>query len=110
MGNWKKKTFQQIAMQCVAYVAQNFGKNVVIMFGVYPQKSTTKDHAHKSRTQSTGIGSDVQVTVATKLAIKKNAFLSNTRNKQNIINSFSEILVKEGLKTIHAHNDADTLK
>ena len=97
-------------MQCVAYVAQNFGKNVVTVFGGYPKKSTTKDHQHKSRTQSTDIGSDVQVTAATKLAIKKNVFLSNTRNKQNIINLFSEIFVKERLKTIHAHNDADTLK
>ena len=83
-------------MQCVAYVAQNFGKNVVIVFDGYPQKPATRDHAHKFRAQSTGIGSDVQVTATTKVAIKNDVFLSNTQNKPNIINLFSEILVKEG--------------
>ena len=60
MGNWKKQTtFQQIAMQCVIYVTHNFGKNVVMVFGGYPQKSTTKDHVHKSRAQSTDLGPHV---------------------------------------------------
>ena len=55
MGNWKKQTtLQQIAMQCVAYVTQNFGKNVVIVFDRCHQKPTTKDHARKSRAKSTG--------------------------------------------------------
>ena len=80
-------------MQCVAYVTQNFGKNVVIVFDGYPEKPTTKDHAHKSRAQSTGIGPDVQVTAITKLSIKKDVLLSNTQNKQSIINLFSEILL-----------------
>ena len=79
MGNWKKQTtFHQIAMQCVAYVTRNFGKNVVLVFNGYPQNPTTKDDAHKSRAQSAGTGPDVQVTATTKLAIKKDVFLSNT--------------------------------
>ena len=36
-------------------------------------------------------------------------FLSNTRNKQNIIIFFTEILVKEKFKTIHTPDDAGTL-
>ena len=71
-------------MKCVAYIMQNFRKNVAIVFDGYPQKLTTKDHTHKSRAQSTGIGPDVQVTATTELAIKKDVFLSNTRSKQNI--------------------------
>ena len=90
MGNWKKQTtFQQIAMQCVAYVMQNFGENIVIVFHGYLQKPRAKDHTHKSRAQSTSIGSGIQLTATNKLAIKKDVFLSNTRNKQTIINSFS---------------------
>ena len=58
-------------MQCVAYVMQNFRKNVVIVFNEYPQKPTTKNHAHKFRAQSTGIGPNVQVTSTTNFAIKK---------------------------------------
>ena len=54
MGNWKKQTtLQQIAMQCVAYVTQNFGKDVVIVFNGCHQKPTTKDHAHKCRAKFT---------------------------------------------------------
>ena len=96
-------------MKSVAYVTQNFRKNVVIVFDGYPQKPTTKDHTHKSRGQSTGIGADVQVTATTKLAIKKDVFLNNTQSKQNIINLFSETLVKERFKTIHAPDDAGTI-
>ena len=86
-----------------------FRREVVIVFDGYPQKPRTKEHAHKSRLQSTDIGPDAQVTAITKLAIKKDLFLSNTRNKQNTINLFSEILVKKGFKTAHEPDDADTL-
>ena len=48
------------------------------------------------------------MTATTKLTIKKDAFLSNTRNKQNV-NLFSEIVVKEEFRTIHTHDDAGTL-
>lgn len=48
-------------MQCVAHVTQNFGKNIVIVFDGYPKKPITKDHATKSRAQSTGIGLEIQV-------------------------------------------------
>ena len=75
MRNWKKQTtFQQVSMKCVAYVTQNFGKNIVLAFDGYPQKPTTKDHAHKSRAQSTGIGPDVQGTATAKLAIRRMYF------------------------------------
>ena len=53
---------------------QDFRKNVVIVSNRCPQKTKTKDHAHKSRAQSTGIEPDVQMTATTKLAIKKDYF------------------------------------
>ena len=56
-------------MKCLAYVTQNFRKNVVIVFDGYPQKPTTKDRAHKSRAQSTIIGPGVQVNAITKLGL-----------------------------------------
>ena len=43
------------------------------------------------------------------ISIKKDVFLSNTRNKQNIINLFSEIPIKERFKTVYAPDDADIL-
>ena len=43
------------------------------------------------------------------ISIKKDVFLSNTRNKQNIINLFSEIPIKERFKTVHAPDDEDIL-
>ena len=43
------------------------------------------------------------------ILIKKDVFLRNTRSKRNIINLFSEILIKERVKTVHAPDDADTL-
>ena len=81
------------------------------MFDGYTQKPITKDHAHKFRAQSTRIGRpDVQMTATTRFATKKDVFLSKTRNKQNIIDLFPEILLKEWFRTIHASDDADTLK
>ena len=50
-----------------------------------------------------------QVTGTTKLAIKKDVFLSNTRSKQIIIRLSPEIVVKEGFKTIHTPDDTGTL-
>ena len=43
------------------------------------------------------------------ILIKKDVFLSNTRNKQNTVNLFSKILLKERFKTVHAPGDANTL-
>ena len=48
-------TLQQIAMQCVAYVTQSCGINVLIVFDEYPQVPTRKDHTHKLRAQSIDI-------------------------------------------------------
>lgn len=60
---------------------QDFGKNVVIVSDGCPQKTKTKDQAHKSRAKSTGIEPDVQVTATTKLAIKKDYFKTHKTNK-----------------------------
>ena len=54
-------------------------------------------------------GPEFQVTATIKFAIKKNVFLSNTQNKQDIINLVYEVLVKEEFKTVHVPDDADTL-
>ena len=43
------------------------------------------------------------------ILIKKDVFLRNRRSKRNIINLFSEILIKERVKTVHAPDDEDTL-
>ena len=60
---------------------EDFGKNVIIVSDGYPQKTKTKDRAHKSRAKSTGIEPDVQVTATTKLAIKKDYFKTHKTNK-----------------------------
>lgn len=110
MGKWKKQsTYQDIAEQCVKYVSNHYGKNSVVVFDGYPQRPTTKDPTHIERTNKIGIGPDIQVTPTSKLGVEKNIFLSNTRNKQNIINLISESLKKSGILVKHAPDDADLL-
>ena len=98
MGDWKKQmTYQNIAEQCVSYVNKHYGVDSVVVFDGSPQKPTTKDCTHVQRTKYIGIGPDFQVSANAKLSVKKNVFLSNTRNKQNIIDLIRESLEKSGI-------------
>ena len=82
----KKTTFQKNTLQCVAYVTQKFGETVVIVFHGHLQNQQQKTMHTNPKHNLHCAGPEHQVTATIKFAIKKNAFLSNTRNKQDIIN------------------------
>ena len=91
MGDWRKqKTYQDIAKQCATYLSKHYGNNSVVIFDGYPQNPTTKDPAHANRTKDIGIGPDFVVSSNAKLSVKKNVFLSNTKNKLSFINLIGE--------------------
>ena len=108
--DWRKTTtYQQIADKYAAYVMQHYGKESIVVFDCYPQRPTIKDPAHKERNKDIGVGPDFIVTANDRLSVKKNIFLSNTKNKQGIISLMTSTLQKCGIKVIQADEDADLL-
>ena len=110
MVNWQKQvSFKEIANKCVGFVIKEYSWTCTIIFDSYPSEQTTEDHAHNYRTKKNGIGPEVEVSDCSRLAISKEKFLSNSRNKQRFINLLSERFKHFGVKTAHANDDADLL-
>ena len=110
MGDWKKqKTYQEIADQCLKYVIKHYGNECVVVFDGYPERPTTKDPTHKERVKDIGVGPDFLVTPNEKMNVKKNVFLSNNRNKSNIIKLTGATLEGSGITVKYAEEDADLL-
>ena len=110
MGKWKKQQpYQHTADQCVKYVENHYGKNSIVVFDGYPLHPTTKDPTHAERMKLIGTGPDIQVTRTSKLVVEKNVFLSNVKNKQNMIKIIGETLSESGIDVKHATEDADLL-
>ena len=95
---------------CNAYVNYVRGKyhDAVVVFDGYRSGPTTKDTAHLRRTK--GItGAKVYFNENTPFKTKKEQFLSNSENKQELIFMLSRFLEANGCKTVHAPSDADVL-
>ena len=88
------------------YVSKKYGKAVVFFDG-YEGKST-KDMTHQRRTKGqTGV--TVTFTSDMQLTMKKDRFLANKTNKQQLIKMLSEHLEMRNCEVHHAPGDTDLL-
>ena len=81
--------------------------NAVIVFDGYENGPSTKDNSHSRRTREQT--TEVHFIGSTIMNVKKDAILSNKKNKQSFINMLSTILEQTGCNTRHARGDADVL-
>ena len=104
---WQKgSTYDTIYQNYMNYVKRRY-RNPVTVFDGYNDGPSTKDSTHlkrvrKQMTEVHFIGSSV-------MNVKKEAFLSNKKNKQSFIIQLSNVLEQNGCQTIHARGDADVL-
>lgn len=103
---WIKNTsYNEIIMNYVNYVLNNFGKGTVVFDG-YPNIPTVKDNTHIRRAGST-VSPQIKFQKDMIFHGKKDVFLRNTSNKQRLINFIAIELEKAGVKIIHSEDDAD---
>ena len=93
----------------VQHVHNSYGlENTTVVFDGYPDKPSTKDHAHIRRSKGVK-GAKVHFTEDMPCSSKKEHFLSNTTNKQNFIYLLGTKLQASGCIVLHAEEDADRL-
>ena len=103
---WVKKTrYQDIALKYANYVISNF-RSASVVFDGYSKTPTTKDNTLKRRVGK-GISPRTEFQPGMLFQGKKDVFISNTANKQHIINVVSTELKKAGCYVFHSHDDAD---
>ena len=81
-------------------------RSASVVFDDYPEIPTTKDNAHRRRLGK-GISPRLGFEPDMLFSAKKDVFLSNTANKQSIINVISTKHKKAGCYVIHSNDDAD---
>ena len=99
-------TYNNISQKYTDYVMQHYGQASVVFDG-YDSVPSTKDNAHLQRTREQM--TEVHFTGSTIMNVKKDAFLSNTKNKQSFILLLSRSLQQMGCQISHAKGDADML-
>ena len=96
---------QNIALKSTNYLISNF-KSAIVVFDGYPETSTTKDNPHKrSVGKATFLRTEFEPDIL--FQAKKDVFLSNSTNKQLIMNVASNKLQKGRCYVFHSHDDAD---
>ena len=80
--------------------------NATFVFDGYSGDPTTKDKTHKRQRQNQ-VGNRVTISKATIFSGKKEDFLSNDANKQDLINHYTEHMRERGCQVIQAEGDAD---
>ena len=100
------KTWNENCELCVQYVQRKYGPATVVFDG-YLLGPNKKDPTHMRRTKGC-IGPDVRFTPDMTCTLRKEVFMSNTNNKQQI-DMLSDKLLAEGYHVLHAAADADVL-
>ena len=91
-----------ICQKYADYVMQHYGKAVV--FDGYDNGQATL-HLRRTREQRM----EIHFMGSTIMNVKKDALLSNQKNKQSFITLLGRILEQSGCQTSHARGDADVL-
>jgi hypothetical protein len=100
------KTFSELCEVYITHIQRNYScEDVTVVFDSYPDRPTIKDITHIRR--STGQVTDVVFTEDMPCRMKKEVFLTNKRNKQQIINLLVKKLTEKSVSTIQAPDDAD---
>ena len=98
------RTYCSITDEYVAFTVKHYGHATVVFdgYGV----PTTKDNTHQRRMKDR-ITSTVTIGSATQFKGKKEDFLSNSQNKQSLIQLISNGLRKSGCHVVQSEGDAD---
>lgn len=97
--------YREICDMYCQYVTGKYGATIFILDGY--KQSSAKDMTHQRRT---GGKTATSVTFSDmKLTMKKDHFLSNSKNKQSFINMLNRYLQKAGCQTHHSLADANLL-
>jgi len=104
---WQKgSTYNKIYQKYTDYVMEHY-RQASVVFDGYDSGPSTKDSAHLRRTREQM--TEVHFTGSTIMNVKKDQFLSNTKNKQSFIFVLSRFLQQVGCQVSHAKGDADML-
>ena len=91
------------------YVKKHYG-NALVIFDGYPDDLTNSlKTVERLRRQKKSVGREINFDLNTRLTVPQEKFLSNSKNKQRLINLLSRALVESDCSTALADEDADVL-
>ena len=106
-------TYNDIASQYLKYLNDRYssiGSEIAVVFDGYDTENSTKTDKHSHRNQGVSISVDINITYPDMLlSVKKNSFLRNTRNKNQLIKLIWKKLHSNDIVSIQADGDADFL-
>ena len=106
-------TYNDIASQYLKYLNDRYSSiasEIVVVFDGYDTEYSTKTDEHSHRNQGVSISADINITNPDMLlSVKKNSFLRNTRNKNQLIKLICKKLHSNDIVSIQAEGDADFL-
>lgn len=103
---WNGETFRDIAKQYEKYLKVNYGVCTVVFDGY--GKMSIKDHEHSRRLNGQQPSADVLVFEEGTVHHSREEFLSNTKNKEQLIKLLTSHFVTQGHKVLNCEEDADT--
>ncbi|MES9882369.1 MAG: hypothetical protein ABW185_15970 [Sedimenticola sp.] len=104
---WNRNTtYAQIIEQYSSFIRNRFGMCCIVFDGY--NKPSTKDHEHQRR-HAGKVSCDILVTDSVKAYKDQEAFLSNKRNKTQLIERIAKHLQAQGHVVKVSSGDADTL-
>ena len=102
---WSGSTFEKVLEQYHSYVKSKYGTCTIVFDGY--NKRSTKDHKH-IRAQNCQTCADLKVTKDTMVRHTREDFLSNGKNKDQLIEFLSQVLRESGHTVTQSEEDADT--
>ena len=88
----EKSTFKKIIEDYQRFVKARYG-TCTIVFDGYCNKASTKDHEHERRSKTC---STFNINIESTLSVNQQMFLSNDRNKEQLINLLAPSFVADG--------------
>eukprot|EP00111_Clytia_hemisphaerica_P013776 TCONS_00040538-protein len=106
--SWKKgMTFKEIARNHVSYVRSNYG-SCFIVFDGYNNPTSIKANEHQRRQKTHGSCPDIEIFPDNESKYNRERFLSNWKNKQQLIALITDSLRLNGQNVYVCEGDADT--
>ena len=99
-------TYKEICLLYCRYVSRKYGTPIIVFDGY--EEESTKSMTQQRRANGK-VGANVNFTAEMKVAMKKDLFLSNAKNKQQFIEMLATFLRNIDCQTHQAKGDADVL-
>ena len=103
---WDGETFRDIIKQYEKYLKVSYGVCTVVFDGY--GKMSIKDHDHLRRLNSQQASADVLVFEEGTVHYSREEFLSNTKNKEQLIKLLASHFVTQGHQVLNCEEGADT--